>query len=551
MNRPTVAKTFFKTLLKNKLLTLSLFVTVIGSVFFAVLPPVVLERAVNYITEEKTLNVGIAFLYFASIGLGGVFDCLKGVLITKFGQKVTNSIRLDMAKKLENISADYFVNTESGKTASRFINDVEHIDVLFKSGVIGMAVDLLKIIGILFGLFYRSLGLGVLMLAVIPVILVVSMHFKRKMKQAQLKRSREIAKINNFIPETVQNMRSIRVLDRKEYVKNRFKSYVDECYKAYEKTYFYESLYTPLINEMSVLIIAVMMVLSSLQGGFQAFFGMNVGACVAVISYVNKIFSPIENLGMEIQNIQSAIAGVTRVNEFFAVSEKKEQKPFDFSLCSDFDAISFENVSFAYGDKVVFDDLSFTVKNGERIALTGRTGAGKTTVYRLILGLFSPTKGSVKIFGQTADTVSDLDKRRIFGYIEQNVGLVIGSVRDQITLGNGEITEEQVVKSLKTVGLYDAVNEFEGGLDAPCKESMFSKGQLQLLGVARAIVSDPPIVLLDEITANLDSDTEKQLAQALSRATDNRTVVNITHRLSDVGSDVRIIEINNTANTEK
>lgn len=545
MRRPTVAKIFFKAVIKNKLLTLFLIVTVIGSVLFAVLPPVVLERAVNNITETKTLSIKIAFLYFASIGLGGVFDCLRGVLITKFGQRVTNSIRLEMAKKLENVSCEYFVNTESGKTASRFINDVEHIDVLFKSGVIGMAVDLLKIIGILFGLFYRSLGLGVLMLLVIPIILIVSMHFKKKMKQAQLKRSREIAKINNFIPETVQNMRSIRVLDRKEYVKNRFRSYVDECYKAYEKTYFYESLYTPLINEMSVLIIAVMMVLSSLQGGFQAFFGMNVGACVAVISYVNKIFSPIENLGMEIQNIQSAIAGVTRVNEFFSVSEKKEQKPFDFSLCESSDAISFENVSFAYDDKTVFNDLSFSVKKGERIALTGRTGAGKTTVYRLILGLFSPTSGNVSIFGQPADTISDLDKRKIFGYIEQNVKLVLGSVKDQITLGSPAISDEQVIESLKTVGLYDTVKDFEGGLYAECNESMFSKGQLQLLGVARAIVLNPPIVLLDEITANLDSDTEKQLASSLIRATESRTVVNITHRLSDVASDVRIIEINN------
>lgn len=532
------------TIKNHKLLTFALVLTIIGSVAFAVIPPLVLEKIIFEMTENGTMHLYFALYYFAFLALSGITDALRGGLIASFGQKTTAKLRGLMAEKLALLPQSYFITNEAGKILSRFTMDIDTIDTLFKSGVISMIVDLFKIVFILIAVFTKSLGLGIMLLVATPVVFAISWHFKKAMHSAQMDNRRAIAKINNHIPETLANNRTIHTLTKEEYMKKRFRRYVDESYFAFRRTYFYEAIYTPIICEISVLIVAMLMVFSASSGAMQTFFGMHVSTAVAVLSFVSKIFNPIENLGMEIQNMQSAFAGARRIGEFFEESEKQPQ-PITSLAELDFEkpAIAFENVTFAYDEKVILNNVSFSINMGDSIAFVGRTGAGKTTVFRLVLGLFSPQSGSVKIFGVQSDKISDQIKRNLFGYAEQNIRLVLGTVREQITLGDESITDDDVITALKIVDLYNKVESFANGLNQTATPNMFSQGEMQLLSIARAIVAKPKILLLDEITAHLDSATEKRTQNAIINASKSRTVLNISHRLGDIIENTRIIDI--------
>ena len=302
------------------------------------------------------------------------------------------------------------------------------------------------------------------------------------------------------------------------------------------------------------------------------FFGMSVGTAVAVISYISRIFSPIESIGMEIQTIQEALAGAQRVGEFLELptrletSEEAGEKVMvelgraGAASGSDYAAaagsgcaaaagsdraavaepakspavacISLEDVSFGYEEeKMVLKHLSFEIKTGEQVTMTGRTGAGKSTIFKLLLGLYRPQKGCVKIYGQDAYLLPDSIRRRLFGCVEQSFKRVPGTVLEQITLSDPMISREDAVEAAKLAGLHEVIAGMEQGYDTPCTDALFSQGQWQLLSIARAVAAKPSILLLDEITANLDVGTEQEVLYALRRAGENRTVVSISHRL--------------------
>ena len=326
----------------------------------------------------------------------------------------------------------------------------------------------------------------------------------------------------------------------------RYDEYICESYAAVEKTNFYDAVYSPVILTLNAIVVAVVMLFSA--SGNQtvlAFFGMSAGTAVAVINYISQIFAPVESLGMEIQTIQSAIAGVHRINEFFEMDESVKKDSYiadNTAMEADSDVIvDFNNVTFAYDDKNVVENLSFSIKKGEQVTLSGRTGAGKSTIFKLLLGLYEPDNGSVSIAGQKATAIPDSGKRKIYGYVEQTFHMVPGTVKDQITLYDVSITDEDVIEAAKTAGIHDAIMELDNGYDTICKPEDFSQGQWQLLSIARAAAAKPELLMLDEITANLDADTEKNVLDALNRVSRNRTVISISHRTN--AKMGRIIEI--------
>ena len=281
----------------------------------------------------------------------------------------------------------------------------------------------------------------------------------------------------------------------------------------------------------AVTVAAVMILSASGNTTVLHMFGMSVGTAVAIINYISQIFTPIESLGMEIQTVQSAIAGVRRINDFLNLPERPntvaaaERVPG--SKC-----IEIRNVTFGYGDeKNVLDDFSLSVDDGEQVTLAGRTGAGKSTVFKLLLGLYRPRSGEVLIGGVDAAAIPDTQKRRIFGCVEQSFHMVPGSVKDQITLFDPSVSFDDVKSAARLVGLDETIEALPEGYDTACTPSIFSQGQWQLLAIARAVAADPKILLLDEITANLDADTEQTVLEALRQASADRTVVSISHRL--------------------
>lgn len=518
---------------------------IVLAVVTALFPPLVLERVVNDLTAGRGVALSLALSYLGLIALSGLLESGQNVMITVFGQKVTHGLRSALCAKLRRLPAAYFTSHEAGKIASRFVNDVDTVDSLFTDGIVSMFADGCKVVSILIVIFYKSMGLGFLMLLVTPLLFAMTRLFQKRMLRAQLENRVAVSKVNNHVPETIRNIRMIHVLFREKYMEQRYDDYIGESYRATDKSNLYDSIYSPIVIFVSSCVIAVMMVCASMGGGIREFFGISVGTAVAVIAYVGQVFAPLESLGMEIQNIQSAVAGVKRIDEFLA--EPEREMPDDSNAEKSSDAVPivcFDHVRFGYGeDSDVLRNLSFTVSRGEAVTFVGRTGAGKSTVFRLLLGLYRPLEGRVLIEGSGASGIPDEKKRRLIGYVEQSFHLVEGTVAEQISLFDPAVARKQVENAAKLVGLHESILALPDGYDTPASEAAFSQGQFQLLSIARAIAASPEILLLDEITANLDSDTEQRVLDALERAAEGRTVLSISHRLQEHVNGQRIIRI--------
>ena len=525
----------------HRLLSAGTILCAIASVLASLLPPLLLARVIDTLTGGLSLPFTAALLYFGSLALEGVLSSAQETLLEMFGQRMTHALRSEMSRKLTHLSAATLSAQNPGEVAARFSGDVDTVEALFTSGVISMAADACRILSIFAVIAVKNPGLAVLLLLVMPVLTVFTRHVQKRMLSAQLENRHAVAAISGQVPEALHNIRTIHALGLESYMGRRYDRRIGESYAAVEKTNFYDAIYSPAVLVLNAVVVGVVMLLSaSGNAKVLTLFGMSVGTSVAIINYISRIFSPIESLGMEIQTIQSAMAGVKRIDAFLAQPERTIPAA-DASHASEADSristdsprgdIAFSHVTFGYGDHPVLADLSFTVKAGEQVTLVGRTGAGKSTVFRLLLGLYQPEKGSITIGNTDVSQISDRARRSCIGCVEQHFARVPGTVLDQITLGDPRITREMAQKAAQLAGLDAASRSFPSGYDTPCSDGMFSQGEWQLLSIARAAAADPAILLLDEITANLDAETEAQVLDALRRASAGRTVLSISHRV--------------------
>ena len=530
---------------QNLLLPIALVITVVGAVVTALVPPLILEKIVDGLTAGNPMPIAQAFSYFGVVALAGLLESTRESLLIVFGQKLTHGLRSQMCEKLSQLSADTLSKMDAGTIASRFVGDVDTLETLFTSGIISMFADACTMIGIYAVLWQKNRGLAITLLAILPLIALFTRHVQKKMLAAQMDSRKAAARTSGLVPETIHCIRMIHVFGKEGFMRKRYDRTLQEGYAAMERTNFYDALYSPVILITDALMTGVVMLLSASSGPeVRMFFGMSVGTAVAVISYISRIFSPIESIGMEIQTIQEALAGAKRVGEFLELptrletSEEAGEKAMvelgraGAGTDSPVACISLEDVSFGYEEeKMVLKHLSFEIKTGEQVTMTGRTGAGKSTIFKLLLGLYRPQKGCVKIYGQDAYLLPDSIRRRLFGCVEQSFKRVPGTVLEQITLSDPMISREDAVEAAKLAGLHEVIAGMEQGYDTPCTDALFSQGQWQLLSIARAVAAKPSILLLDEITANLDVGTEQEVLYALRRAGENRTVVSISHRL--------------------
>lgn len=530
---------------QNLLLPIALVITVVGAVVTALVPPLILEKIVDGLTAGNPMPIVQAFSYFGVVALAGLLESTRESLLIVFGQKLTHGLRSQMCEKLSQLSADTLSKMDAGTIASRFVGDVDTLETLFTSGIISMFADACTMIGIYAVLWQKNRGLAITLLAILPLIALFTRHVQKKMLAAQMDSRKAAARTSGLVPETIHCIRMIHVFGKEGFMRKRYDRTLQEGYAAMERTNFYDALYSPVILITDALVTGVVMLLSASSGPeVRMFFGMSVGTAVAVISYISRIFSPIESIGMEIQTIQEALAGAKRVGEFLELptrletSEDAGEKVMtelgkaSAGTDSPVACISLEDVSFGYEEeKMVLEHLSFEIKTGEQVTMTGRTGAGKSTIFKLLLGMYRPQKGCVKIYGQDAYLLPDSIRRRLFGCVEQSFKRVPGTVLEQITLSDPTISREDAVEAAKLAGLHEVIAGMEQGYDTPCTDALFSQGQWQLLSIARAVAAKPSILLLDEITANLDVGTEQEVLYALRRAGENRTVVSISHRL--------------------
>ena len=530
---------------QNLLLPIALVITVVGAVVTALVPPLILEKIVDELTAGNPMPIVQAFSYFGVVALAGLLESTRESLLIVFGQKLTHGLRSQMCEKLSQLSADTLSKMDAGTIASRFVGDVDTLETLFTSGIISMFADACTMIGIYAVLWQKNRGLAITLLAILPLIALFTRHVQKKMLAAQMDSRKAAARTSGLVPETIHCIRMIHVFGKEGFMRKRYDRALQEGYAAMERTNFYDALYSPVILITDALVTGIVMLLSASSGPeVRMFFGMSVGTAVAVISYISRIFSPIESIGMEIQTIQEALAGAKRVGEFLELPTRLETSgeagekamtelgKASAGTDSPVACISLEDVSFGYEEeKMVLEHLSFEIKTGEQVTMTGRTGAGKSTIFKLLLGLYRPQKGCVKIYGQDAYLLPDSIRRRLFGCVEQSFKRVPGTVLEQIMLSDPTISREDAVEAAKLAGLHEVIAGMEQGYDTPCTDALFSQGQWQLLSIARAVAAKPSILLLDEITANLDVGTEQEVLYALRRAGENRTVVSISHRL--------------------
>lgn len=555
---------------KHLLLVMGIAGSVCGAILLSLVPPMILARIIDGLTTKRMAGFGWIMAYFGLLALTGLMESAREGLLIIFGQKMTHTLRSGLMEKLVHLKADDLSRQEPGSVVSRFVGDVDTVENLFTSGIVSMFADVCRIVSILVVIWFKNRGLSMILLILLPFLLVFTRYVQKNMLISQLQNRKAVSRASGHVPETLCNIRTIHCLSKESYMERKYDEYIGDSYRAMERTNFYDAVYSPVVLILNAIVVACVMLLSaSGSPRVLTLFGMSAGTAVAVMNYISQIFTPVESLGMEIQTIQSAVAGIHRIDEFFSLEElpereelpsmedlsgkeelpkreelpeleelsKKEQIPegnrFPEKRKKNGEAfVEFRNVTFGYDERKILKQLSFQVKQGERVTLMGRTGAGKSTILKLLLGLYEPQEGEVRIQGIAASNIPDGDKRRIFGYVEQSFHMVPGSVKDQITLFDPVITDQAVKNVASLTGLQDTIEALPDGYDTICTPELFSQGQWQLLSIARAAVASPRLLLLDEITANLDAETEKEVLQALKRVSGERTVISISHRTS-------------------
>lgn len=555
---------------KHLLLVMGIAGSVCGAILLSLVPPMILARIIDGLTTKRMAGFGWIMAYFGLLALTGLMESAREGLLIIFGQKMTHTLRSGLMEKLVHLKADDLSRQEPGSVVSRFVGDVDTVENLFTSGIVSMFADVCRIVSILVVIWFKNRGLSMILLILLPFLLVFTRYVQKNMLISQLQNRKAVSRASGHVPETLCNIRTIHCLSKESYMERKYDEYLGDSYRAMERTNFYDAVYSPVVLILNAIVVACVMLLSaSGSPRVLTLFGMSAGTAVAVMNYISQIFTPVESLGMEIQTIQSAVAGISRINEFLSLEElpereelpsmedlsgkeelpkreelpeveefsKKEQIPegnrFPEKRKENGEAfVEFQDVTFGYDERKILKQLSFQVKQGERVTLMGRTGAGKSTILKLLLGLYEPQEGEVRIQGIAASNIPDGDKRRIFGYVEQSFHMVPGSVKDQITLFDPVITDQAVKNVASLTGLQDTIEALPDGYDTICTPELFSQGQWQLLSIARAAVASPRLLLLDEITANLDAETEKEVLQALKRVSGERTVISISHRTS-------------------
>lgn len=515
--------------LTHRLLTIGTLLCVAASVVASLVPPLLLARVIDRLTGGLPLAFAAVLLYFGSLALEGALSSAQETLLVLFGQKMTHALRSEMSQKLTHLPAGTLVSQTPGEVVARFSGDVDTVEALFTAGIISMVADACRIISILAVIAVKNMGLALILLVVLPFFALFTRHVQKRMLAAQLENRRAVAAVSGQVPETLHNIRTIHALGLEGYMEQRYDRRIGESYAAMEKTNFYNAVYSPVVLLLNAAVVGIVMLLSaSGRARVLTLFGMSVGTSVAVINYISRIFAPIESLGMEIQTIQSAMAGVKRIDAFLSQTERAIPPEREKAARGD---VVLSHVTFGYEEKPVIQDFSMTVKEGEQVTLVGRTGAGKSTLFRLLLGLYPPEAGTITIGGVEVSKITDRERRACISCVEQHFSRVPGTVLEQITLGDPRITEEMARNAARLAGIDEAIASLPDGYATECTDGMFSQGEWQLLSIARAAAADPAVLLLDEITANLDAETEARVLEALHRASEGRTVLSISHRV--------------------
>ena len=466
---------------------------------------------------------------------------LEHYLLEFTGQKVMHDIRLSLFRKIQSYTLRFFDRNPLGRLVTRVTNDIENLNEMFKSVVITVFKDVFVLIGIFGVLLYLNWRLALMCFALIPFIFGLTFLFSRMAREAFREVRTAIARINVFLQERITGMRVIQLFVREKFQMNMFRRINHDNYLAGMKQIKVFAVFMPIMELFSSVAVALLIWYGGAKVVQEA---LTLGTLVAFISYIQMFFKPIRDISEKYNIMQSAMASTERIFEFMDIQDKVPEPEKPKAPAGVNGHLVFDHVSFSYDQgRPVLENISFEVKPGQTVAVVGATGAGKTTLVNLIERFYDPDSGAVFLDGIDLREWSTRELHKHVSICLQDVFIFAGNVADNISLGRKEIHEEAVKKASRDANALGFIERLENGFQQEVGESgaMLSGGERQLLSFARALVSEPTVLILDEATSSVDPETEGLIQDAISRMSAKRTTLVVAHRLSTVRDADRIL----------
>ena len=512
-----------------------LLASILASMSLQLIPAFIIRQIIDENFTRGSLQ-GVWLLaawYLAAQAGANAVEFLKALITTLLGQKILNRLRMLMSQRLSELPMRYFTHTPVGDVMSRLTTDVDAIHTLFSAGILSVITDLFKIGGLLVSLYIIAPALIWLELALVPLIFLLSNFFRKNIFKFQKMVRVRVAEIYTFIQEWLRGIKTVKAYALEKSGAALFDRPLKNHLSAISAIASYDSWFPCVMQTFRAFAIAASLWLAA-ENGTVLSLALSAGTLAAVADLVGRLFAPIEALAQEFQTIQQAMAGIARVREF--ADEVLEDRAYVDQAVDDSRGIEIRGVSFAYQSADVLTDVYAELKPGEKSVFIGRSGAGKTTLMQIVAGLYRPAAGSVRLCGVDPFTLPPQQRRRLIGVVPQMPQIFDGTILDNITLGDATITRNEVEAAVDAVGLRGIIDALPQGYDTRIGEGAagLSGGETQLLSLARAIAANPKILLLDEPTSGMDTQTEQRVFEAIRKAGEGRGILSISHRLSGI-----------------
>jgi ATP-binding cassette subfamily B protein len=457
------------------------------------------------------------------------------------GQHAMFDLRRQLFAHVQSMHLQFFDKNPSGRLLTRVTTDVNALNELFASGVVEILGNILQLVGVMAAMYYISPRLALVTFVIMPLIVIATMVFRKRVRDAYRQIRIIIARLNAYTQESLAGMSEVHAFVQEEKTMNRYRSINNDLRTENQKSIYYYAIFFPVVELIGALSTALILWYG---GGSVVRNVVTVGTLVAFLQYVEMFFRPMRDLAESYNILQSAMAASERIfnvldtkPEIVAPAQPQPLKGFTGD-------IEFEHVDFSYDPgNLILHDINFRVKPGEKVALVGATGAGKTSTVGLLCRFYDVNSGRIKLNGIDIHQLDPNDLRSAFGLVSQEIFLFSGSIKDNISLGADDISDEQVTKAAEQVGLLPFINKLERRFDHGVGErgTSLSVGQRQLISFARALARNPKVLILDEATSSVDNETEQIIQQALRKMFEGRTSVIVAHRLSTIKEADKIL----------
>ena len=516
----------------RKLLWLAVLFTLLLTALAPIRPMLVQYTLDHFVENKDKAGVQLFSIYILlHIILNSLVLFGHTYVTNLLGQKVIKELRMRVYNHILSLSSSFFDNSKVGMLITRSVSDVETVSNFFSQGFISIIGDLAQIVAVLIIMFITSWKLTLISLAVMPLLLVASEIFRRGVKSSFQKVRVQVSQLNSFVQEQIVGMEVVQVFGKEEQEFQKFEKINREHMDAHNQSVFYYAVYFPIVEIVSSLALGLIVWWSA---GYPTI--ASAGLITAFILYVNLIFRPIRFIADRFNTMQMGVVSSERIFELLDDDTEVEQK--GEVVLRDFHGdISFENVWFAYVDEeYVLKDVSFKLEAGKSLAIVGATGAGKSSIISLITRLYTIQKGTIKIDGIEVNALEIESLRNQVAVVLQDVFLFAGTVSENVTLKNSNITQDRMKEAAASIGALSFIESLEGGWQYEVMErgNTLSVGQRQLISFIRAMAADPKLLILDEATSSVDSETEELIQQATQQLMKGRTSIIIAHRLSTV-----------------